>query len=140
MAENTVELTWKGRPSACALPEKRASGRRAVALPARLTWKDQRGAARFASVSIRDVSECGAYVECRSVTSIPLYRLVHLQLERDVRDAGELPEPLRLGRVLSAVYRISPPTSSGRLQGFALRLLVDSRRRSVAVEPARATA
>jgi hypothetical protein len=140
MAENTVELTWPGRPSARVLPEKRASGRRAVALPARLTWKDQRGAARFASVSIRDVSESGVYVECRSVTSIPLYRLVHLQLERDVRDAGELPEPLRLGRVLSAVYRISPPTSSGRLQGFALRLLVDARRRSVAVEPARATA
>jgi hypothetical protein len=140
MAENTIELTWTGRPSATRLPEKRASARRAVALPARLTWKDQRGAARFASVSIRDVSECGVYVECRSVTSIPLYRLVHLQLERDVREDGEFPEPLKLGRVLSAVYRVSPPTSSGRLQGFALRLLVDPRRRAVTVEAARATA
>src|SRR5207302_5958269 len=33
---------------------KRAAERRAVTLPARLTWKDQRGTTRFASVVTRD--------------------------------------------------------------------------------------
>jgi hypothetical protein len=35
-----------------------------------------------------------------------------------------LPEALRQGRILSAVYRVSPRSSSGTSQGLALRLLV----------------
>src|SRR5580704_9830373 len=87
-------------------PSQRAAERRAISLPARLTWKDQRGTTRFATVVTRNVSEFGVYVECQSAVSIPLYRLVQFQLERDVREADRLPEALRQGRILSAVYRI----------------------------------
>ena len=117
---------------------QRTTQRRAVALPARLTWKDQRGTTRFASVVARNVSDFGVYVECQSPVSIPLYRLVQFQLERDVRDADPLPGTLH-GRVLSAVYRVIPP-SPAHPQGLALRLMVDPKRHVVAMEPARATA
>jgi hypothetical protein len=105
--------------------DKRSTDRRAVALPARLTWKDQHGTTRFASVVTRDVSEFGAYVECQSAVSIPLFRLVQFQLERDAREAASLPASLRSGRILSAVYRVSPGSTSGRPQCLALRLMVD---------------
>jgi hypothetical protein len=118
---------------------ERNGERRAISLPARLTWKDQRGTTRFATVVTRNVSEYGVYVECQSPVSIPLYRLVQFQLERDVRDADALPGALQQGRVLSAVYRVTPPSSS-QPQGLALRLMVDPRRQAAAVEPARATA
>jgi hypothetical protein len=118
---------------------KRAAERRSVTLPARLTWKDQRGATRFATVVARNISDTGVYVECQSAFSIPLFRLVQLQLEREVRDADGLPYALRQGRILSAVYRVSPATSQGRPQGLALRLMVDPRR-ITAVEQTRATA
>src|SRR3954465_9584569 len=96
---------------------KRTAERHSVALPARLTWKDQRGATRFASVVARNVSEFGVYVECHSVVSIPLYRLVQIQLERESAESETVPATLRQGRVLSAVYRISPPKPSGKPQG-----------------------
>ena len=117
---------------------KRGAERRVVALPARLTWKDQRGTTRFATVVARNVSDFGVYVECPSPVSIPLFRLVQFQLERDVRDANALPDTLHQGRVLSAVYRVSPPSAS-QPQGLALRLMVDPRR-NVMVEQTRATA
>jgi hypothetical protein len=116
---------------------KRGSERRAVTLPARLTWKDQRGTTRFASVVTRNVSDFGVYVECDAPVSIPLYRLVQFQLERDIK-SDAVPYTLQQGRVLSAVYRVSPPSSS-RPQGLALRLMVDPRR-NAAVEQTRATA
>jgi hypothetical protein len=118
---------------------KRSAERRAVTLPARLTWKDQRGATRFATVVARNISDTGVYVECQSTVAIPLFRLVQLQLERDVREADGLPYALRHGRVLSAVYRVTPATSQGRPQGLALRLMVDPRHLT-AVEQTRATA
>jgi hypothetical protein len=121
-------------------PSQRAAERRAISLPARLTWKDQRGTTRFATVVTRNVSEFGVYVECQSAVSIPLYRLVQFQLERDPREADRLPDALRQGRILSAVYRVSPPTSSGAPQGLALRLMVDPKRQRAAVEGMRATA
>ena len=103
--------------------------RRPVELPARLTWKDQRGATRFASVIARNVSEHGVYVECQSSVSIPMFRLVQLQLERDVRESDMLPDALRQGRVLSAVYRVSPASAAGTPQGLALRMMIDPHRR-----------
>lgn len=109
---------------------ERAAARVSVTLPARLTWKDQRGTARFASVVTRDVSDLGVYVECHSTVSIPLYRLVQFQLEAPGRDSDKVPEALKNGRVLSAVYRMSPPQASGARQGFALRLMVDPNRRA----------
>ena len=98
----------------------RSNERRAITLPARLTWKDQRGATRFATVMT--------------------FRLVQFQLERDARESDALPGPLQGGRVLGAVYRVSPPQGS-QPQGLALRLMVDPRRVAAAeVEVARATA
>jgi len=116
---------------------KRAAERRFISLPARLTWKDQRGTPRFASVVTRNVSEFGVYVECPSGMSIPPYRLVQFQFEPGARDAS-VPDALK-GRILSAVYRVTPRTGSG-LPGLALRLMVEPRRRLQRVEPARATA
>jgi len=116
----------------------RGTERRTVTLPARLTWKDHRGTTRFATVVTRNVSDFGVYVECQSPVSIPLFRLVQFQLERDGRDPHTLPDTLQQGRVLSAVYRVSPPSGS-QPQGLALRLMVEPRRR-VAVEQTRATA
>lgn len=119
-------MTRKPAPS-----NQRAVERRAIALPARLTWTDHRGTPRFASVITRDISEHGVFVECRSAVSIPLYRLVQFQVEREARGADALPEALRQGRILSAVYRITPPRPSGTPQGLALRLLIDPRRLAV---------
>ena len=107
---------------------QRVAERRPVTLPARLTWKDHRGATRFASVVTRDVSEYGVFVECQTPVSIPLYRLVQFQLERDVRDADRLPAALRQGRVLSAVYRVTSAGPSSGRQGLALRLMVEPKR------------
>jgi hypothetical protein len=121
----------------------RAAERVALKLPARLTWKDQRGTTRFASVVTRDVSDLGVYVECLSAVSIPLYRLVQFQLETHGRDAQCVPDTLKNGRVLSAVYRVSPPKpAAGDRQGFALRLMIDPRRRATTTPVAeiRATA
>jgi hypothetical protein len=122
-----VKHIWTDQTPKPADKNKRSVERRPVALPARLTWKDQRGATRFATVVARNVSDFGVYVECQSPVSIPLYRLVQFQLERDVYD-GSLPGSLRqAGRVLSAVSRVSPPSSS-RPQGLALRLMIDPAR------------
>jgi len=74
----------------------------------------------------RDVSDVDAFVECQVPASIPLYRLVHFQIERPVRDVHELPAVLQQGKVLSAVYRVGPyKSSTGTPQGYALRLLVE---------------
>ena len=125
-------------PLPTAHDDKRAAERHPVTLPARLTWKDQRGASRFASVVTRDVSEFGVYVECPTGVSIPLYRLVQFQLERDA-DRVPVPTALR-GRVLSAVYRVHPNGTAGRRPGLALRLMVDPKRRPAPLADARATA
>lgn len=117
----------------------RGSERRVINIPARLTWKDQSGTTRFASVVTRNVSDVGVFVECPTPLSIPLYRLVQLQIERDVRDVDALPGPLQQGRVLSAVYRVSPPQAS-KPQGLALRLMVAPSRAIADVEQRRATA
>jgi hypothetical protein len=107
-------------------PTRRTAERRPIALPGRITWRDARGMTRFASVTARNVSDSGAYLDCRGSDAIPLYRLVYLQFEREVRDVAELPSPLRDGRVLSAVFRIGPcDPSTGTPSGYALRFLVE---------------
>ncbi|HYE86741.1 MAG TPA: hypothetical protein VEA16_10330, partial [Vicinamibacterales bacterium] len=58
--------------------------------------------------------------------AIPLYRLVHLQVERTAGANQQLPSRLRDGRVLSAVWRVAPcRRSTGTPSGYALRFLVD---------------
>lgn len=110
---------------------ERIGHRRKLRVPGRLTWRDASGTLRFASVMTRDVSEVDAFVECQVPTSIPLYRLVHFQVERPARGTADLPAVLQQGKVLSAVYRVGPyKSATGTPNGYALRLLV---------EPARAT-
>ena len=105
---------------------KRSSERVAITVPARITWKDASGAVRFASVMTKDISEAGVFVECEAGAAIPLYRLVHLQVERTFGANVQLPAMLREGRVLSAVWRVGPcRRSTGTPSGYALRFLVD---------------
>jgi hypothetical protein len=95
-------------------------------VPARLTWKDASGAVRFVSVKTRDISDAGVFVECEAGAAIPLFRLVHLQVERSFNHADQLPSRLREGRVLSAVWRVAPcRKSTGTPSGYALRFLVE---------------
>lgn len=81
----------------------------------------------------RDVSDVDAFVECEMPATIPLYRLVHFQIERPVREAQhDLPAVLQQGKVLSAIYRIGPyKSSSGTPQGYAIRLLVEPKRKGI---------
>ncbi len=105
---------------------KRPAQRLSITVPARITWKDASGAVRFASVVTRNVSDSGVFVECEAGAAIPLYRLVHLQLERNAGSNTQLPSKLREGRVLSAVWRVAPcRKSTGTPAGYALRFLVD---------------
>jgi hypothetical protein len=104
----------------------RRSERRSLVLPCRVTWKDARGTMRFASVVTRDVSDTGVFIEWNESTSIPLYRLVTFQLERDARHADAVPPALRNGKVLSAVYRVGEfQKSTGTPDGYGLRFLVE---------------
>jgi hypothetical protein len=102
------------------------AARRAVSLPGRVTWKDARGAVRFASVVTRNISDTGVFIEWTEPTTIPLYRLVSFQLEREARAIDGLPPALRSGKVLSAVYRVGRfQRSTGTPDGYGLRLLVE---------------
>lgn len=101
---------------------QRTTSRQRVAVPARLTWKDQGGAIRFASVTTRDVSASGAFVECDGAAPLPLFRLVHLQLEQATLEPTH---PLTGGRVLAAVWRVERSQAAGAADGYALRFLVD---------------
>jgi len=104
----------------------RAGDRRKVCVAGRLTWRDSSGALRFVSVVTKDVSDVDAFVECQAPTSIPLYRLVHFQIERAGRDCSDLPAVLQQGKVLSAIYRVGPyKSATGTPQGYALRLLIE---------------
>ncbi len=92
----------------------------------RLTWRDAGGTLRFASVVTKDVSETDAFVECQMPTSIPLYRLVHFQVERTAQDTTDLPPSLRRGKVLSAIYRVGPHSVGDRdAEGLRPALLVE---------------
>lgn len=105
---------------------QRGAERRRIAVPARLTWKDASGAVRFTSVTTKDISDAGVFVEVDNNAAIPLHRIVHLQLERSARDVVGIPSRLRDGRVRSAVWRVAPCRSSkGTPAGYALRFLVD---------------
>ena len=114
------------RRSAATAPIARIGERRKIALAGRLTWRDGSGTLRFASVVTRDVSDVDVFVECQMPASIPLYRLVHFQVERSAQDRSDLPPVLRRGKLLSAVYRVGPYASAtGTPQGYAIRLLAE---------------
>ena len=108
---------------------QRSGTRRSLRIPGRMTWRDSSGTLRFVSVMTRDISDHDVYVECQAPTAIPLYRLVHFQLERSARGSDTLPAALQAGKVLSAVYRVGPyQPATGTPQGFALRFLVEPKR------------
>jgi hypothetical protein len=114
---------------------QRIANRRRVSVPGRLTWRDSSGTLRFVSVTTRDVSDLDAFVECDRPASIPLYRLVHFQVEAPARGGKEIPEVLQRGKVLSAVYRVGPyQSATGTPAGYALRLMVEPKRAGSAVE------
>jgi hypothetical protein len=107
-------LAWSTRPGP----------RAGLTVPARLTWKDASGAVRFTSVRTREVTDTGVVVECDASVSLPLYRLVHLQVEKSAREATGLPQQLKDGRVLSAVWQVAPcRPSTGAPAGYALRFM-----------------
>ena len=119
----------------------RISERRTLALPGRVTWKDSRGTTRFASVTTRNVSETGVFIDWTEPTSIPLYRLVTFQLERDARNVEGVPLALRAGKVLSAVYRLGAfQRSRGTPEGYGLRIMVEPAHASLRSQPVEATA
>lgn len=120
----------------------RRAERRPLALPGRVMWKDSRGTTRFASVVTRNISDTGVFIEWREPASIPLYRLVSFQIERDARSLDGVPPALRSGKVLSAVYRRGRfQKSTGTPDGYGLRLLVEPTLLSpTSVEPVEATA
>jgi len=134
-----MDRCWT-RPRTSRTPHgNRMAERRPVTFSARLSWKDRRGITRFASAVTRDISETGVFVECDAPVSIPLYRLVQFQLEREGRDSAHVPTALRRGRVLSAVYRVAS-TRPGVPQGVALRLMVDPGSIAAPSDQIRATA
>lgn len=106
--------------------DKRGANRRPLVVQGRLSWKDQRGTNRIANVFTRNVSDEAVYIEWREPSAIPLYRLVQFQVNAEARSDTSLPEPLRTGKVLSAVLRVGERRrATGTPEGYALRLLVD---------------
>ena len=114
--------------------ENRASERRRVSVAGQIVWKDAKGSTRMVPVVTRDVSDHGVAVECRIAASIPLYRLVYFQVDRNARQSAELPALLRKSNVLSAVFRVGECSAvTGAPTEYALRLLVEPDRRSAAI-------
>ena len=121
------------RETATTARPQRIGNRRRVSVPGRLTWRDSSGTLRFVSVTTRDISDVDAFVECDRPASIPLYRLVHFQVEAPARGGREIPEALQRGKVLSAVYRVGPyQSATGTPAGYALRLMVEPKRATAA--------
>jgi hypothetical protein len=111
-------------------PEKRAAERHRIAVPGQIVWKDARGTTRMAAVVTRDVSEHGVSVECLGGMPIPLFRLVHFQVDREARTRLDLPSSLRKSSVLSAIFRVgASKQSTGAPAEYALRMLVEPERR-----------
>jgi hypothetical protein len=74
----------------------------------------------------RDISETGVFIEWSEPTSLPLFRLATFQLERDARSIDGVPGALRVGKVLSAVYRLGTfRKATGTPEGYGLRLLIE---------------
>ena len=123
------------RETATTARPQRIGNRRRVSVPGRLTWRDSSDTLRFVSVTTRDISDVDAFVECDRPASIPLYRLVHFQVEAPARGGKEIPEALQRGKVLSAVYRVGPyQSATGTPAGYALRLMVEPKRAGAAAD------
>lgn len=103
-----------------------STDRRRVNVAGRLTWRDASDTLRFVSVVAREVGELDAYVECQVPASIPLYRKVYFQAERDAVGLADLPAAFRRGKVLSAIWAVGPiRTATGTPEGYTIRLLIE---------------
>ena len=112
---------------------KRSSERRAVTLPARLTWKDQQGTTCSRPSSRATSASTGVCVERQNAVSIPPHRLVQFQLERDGRESDALPASLARDAScppFTACRRIEV----GAASGSRCDSMVDPRRSAAAVE------
>ena len=106
--------------------DKRAVDRIPMRVPAQIVWKDTHGRTQLAPVTTADVSEQGVRIESRTSLTLPLYRLVYLQVDRGVRNRSDLPEVLRQQTVQAAVFRVGPSSRvTGTPTEYALRLLVE---------------
>lgn len=111
--------------------ERRASPRHQVALGGRISWRDRAGVVQTASVITRDVCEGGAFIEIIDrPRTIPLYRLVNLQLDPRGVSGRQLPDVLRQ-KLLTVVVRTAAIDCKSQFHvpaGYVLRLLVEPRR------------
>jgi hypothetical protein len=115
---------------------RRMADRKAMAIPGRIIWHDQRGTPRFTTVVTRNVGDQGVFVECLSGPPIPMHRLVHLQLDRSMRGFDFLPDALKRGKVLAAIYRVGAVSSTtGLPDGYGLRLLIEPEQAALASQP-----
>ena len=113
--------------------EKRVSDRHRICVPGQILWKDARGSTKMASVVTRDISEHGVSDECQGGVTIPLYRMVYFQVDRDARNRLDLPAALRKSSVLSAIFRVGPVSDvTGAPTEYALRMLVEPARQAAA--------
>ena len=120
--EQRLRLLQRGHPR----EERRRAERRCLAVPAQIVWKDARGTTRMMAVVTRDISETGVSVGCAGGIAIPLFRLVHFQIDKESRMRPDLPAVLRKSSVLSAVFRVGPCLqATGVPAEYALRLLVE---------------
>jgi hypothetical protein len=127
--EQRLRLVQGGHPRS----DRRASERRNIAVPGQIVWKDAKGTTRMAAVVTRDVSEHGVSVDCLGGMPIPLFRLVHFQVDREFRARLDLPGALRKTSVLAAVFRVGPCRQATGAPGeYALRMLVEPERVSAA--------
>ncbi len=132
--EQRLRLVQSGGPRT----ESRKSERRRLALPAQIVWKDAKGSTRMTPVVTRDISDLGVSVECNVASAIPLYRLVYFQIDRQARNAPDLPAVLRKSNILSAIFRVGECSAeTGAPTEYALRMLVEpeERRPLVAITP-----
>lgn len=120
-------VTLLAVPSRPALLRARVGHRRPLRVQGRLTWRESSGALKSISVMTVNASEHDILVECLTPARLPLYRLVHVQIEAPFASPGEpVPSTLRQGPVLAAVYRASTPSrTTGTPREYALRLLVE---------------
>jgi len=121
-----MELAMIGTRLKPTRSDTRRSTRRPLVVHGRISWKDRRGTTRIANIVTRNTTDDAVYVDWGEPSVIPLYRLVHFQVSPEARREANLPEPLRTGKVLSAVFRVGQRRrATGTPEGYALRLLVD---------------
>jgi hypothetical protein len=102
-------------------------------VPAQIVWKDARGATRMMAVTTRDVSDIGVSVECAGGTPIPVFRLVHFQIDKEARMRRDLPAVLRKSACSLPCSASGPvPAATGAPAEYALRLLIEPAERAAA--------